>query len=135
MLQAGISGFWTPRLVPREGPCDYTCHLCGQICPTGAIPELPLDVKQKTVSGKAKVNNSRCLEWAEGADCLICREFCPLPVKAIEKRERIEKDEQGKIRIIHGPVVITERCIGCGICEYLCPVEGDAVIRVQRIEL
>jgi MauM/NapG family ferredoxin protein len=132
LFESGISGFRTPRLVPRAGPCDYTCSLCGQVCPTGAIPELSLSIKQKTPSGKAVIDYKRCLEWADGADCLICREFCPLPVKAVERRERIEKDEQGIIKIMHGPVVIAERCIGCGICENLCPVEGDAVIRVTR---
>ncbi|MBN2536195.1 MAG: 4Fe-4S binding protein [Spirochaetales bacterium] len=135
LLESGISGFWTPRLTPRAGPCDYTCHLCGQVCPTRAIPELTLSIKQQTRLGKAVVDTKRCLEWAEGADCLICREFCPLPVKAVERRERIEIDEQGKIKIVHGPFVIAERCIGCGICENLCPVEGDAAIRVMRKDI
>lgn len=135
LFQSGISGFWTPRLVPRSGPCDYTCSLCGQVCPTGAVPNLTLSVKQQTILGKAVINYGRCLEWTDGADCLICREFCPLPVKAVERRERIEKTEQGILKVIHGPVIIAERCIGCGICENLCPVEGDAVIRVVRKEI
>lgn len=134
MFQAGISGVWTPRLMMRAGACDYTCNLCGRICPTGAIPNLSLIKKQQTSLGKAIINYGRCLEWADGADCLICREFCPLPVKAVERRERIETGDEGIQRIIHGPVVVAERCIGCGICENLCPVKGDAAIRVVRKE-
>ena len=50
-LQAGLYGLYTPTLVPRLGYCEYNCSLCGQVCPTGAIPKLPLDQKKKAVIG------------------------------------------------------------------------------------
>jgi len=133
VFEGGVEALWTPVLIPRLGACDYNCNLCGTVCPTGAINTLSLYIKQKTPIGKAYVNHSRCLEWAEGADCLICREFCPLPVKAVEKRIRYEINQDGKEIMTHGPYIEIERCIGCGICENLCPVDGDAAIRVSRI--
>jgi len=131
-FQSGIHSLWSPQLVPRFGACDFTCNLCGQICPSGAIPNLPLSDKQQFALGKAAINPGRCLEWAEGGDCLVCREFCPLPVKAIERRTIIETDDQLQTGNRHGPVVNVNRCIGCGICENLCPVEGTSAIRVTR---
>ena len=43
LLEAGLEGIWSPKLVPRVGYCEYRCTLCGQVCPTGAIRKLALD--------------------------------------------------------------------------------------------
>ncbi len=53
LWEAGLEGLYTPRLVPRMGYCSFSCNLCGQVCPTGAIPHLNLKVKQATVLGTA----------------------------------------------------------------------------------
>ena len=42
LAEAGLEGIWTPILKPRLGYCDYGCNACGQVCPSGAIPPLPL---------------------------------------------------------------------------------------------
>ena len=39
LWEAGLEGLYTPRLIPRMGYCAYSCNLCGQVCPTGAIPQ------------------------------------------------------------------------------------------------
>lgn len=81
--QAGVEGFWTPVLVPRIGHCDYGCAACGQVCPSGAIPPLPLPEKRRRVIGLAVIDPTRCLPWAENTPCIVCQEVCPVPQKAI----------------------------------------------------
>ena len=44
IFEAGLEGVFSPRLAPRfifeQSYCEYACTLCGQVCPTGAIPRL-----------------------------------------------------------------------------------------------
>ena len=123
-------GLWTPALETRRSFCDYSCNLCGQVCPTEAIPPLSLDEKQRTVIGRAEIDTRRCLPWAEGRPCIVCEEVCPVPQKAI----RLEGGRGGGARdeaVILRPRVLPNRCIGCGICEHKCPVEGEAAIHVS----
>ena len=116
LFEAGWYGIWTPVLVPRLGGCDYDCNACGQVCPSGAIPPLPLEEKRKAVIGTAKVDFDRCTR------CMKCVKECPK-----------EALEEGRVEGRKGafPIVLVERCIGCGACEYVCPVEGEAAIRVN----
>lgn len=132
LWEAGLEGFYTSRLVPRLGYCAYSCTLCGQVCPTGAIPRLDLEVKQATVLGIAHVNHSRCIPYSEGTDCLVCGEHCPVSPKAITYNAIEVLDQQGKKVQVKAPVVQPDRCTGCGNCEFVCPVGGDAAIRVKR---
>jgi len=130
LLDAGWEGLWTPVLVSRLGYCDYSCHSCGQICPTGAIPVLSLEEKRGIVIGHAYIDENRCIPWADGRDCIVCEEMCPLPDKAIRLEEQTVVNGAGETVTVHRPHVIRERCIGCGICEYQCPLNGRAAIRV-----
>jgi len=132
LWEAGLEGFYTSRLVPRLGYCAYSCTLCGQVCPTGAIPRLDLEVKQATVLGIAHVNHSRCIPYSEGTNCLVCGEHCPVSPKAITYNAIEVLDQQGKKVQVKAPVVQPDRCTGCGNCEFVCPVGGDAAIRVKR---
>jgi len=119
-FEAGLTGLWTPRLIPRKGYCEYLCTLCTQVCPTDAIKTLTEEQKKKEIIGLAVVDRTRCLPWVEDEDCNVCEEMCPTSPKAIELRGR------GRLK----PHVIADKCVGCGICEYACPVEGDAAIVV-----
>jgi polyferredoxin/NAD-dependent dihydropyrimidine dehydrogenase PreA subunit len=119
-FEAGLTGLWTPRLIPRKGYCEYLCTLCTQVCPTDAITTLTEEQKKKEIIGLAVVDRTRCLPWAQNEDCNVCEEMCPTSPKAIELRGR------GRLK----PHVIADRCVGCGICEYACPVEGRAAIVV-----
>ncbi|MBN1440481.1 MAG: 4Fe-4S binding protein [Anaerolineales bacterium] len=122
VAEAGVEGFWTPVLLARAGYCLYSCNACGQVCPVGAIPNLPLKEKQSRVMGAAYVDRDRCIAWSDHEECLVCEEMCPLPEKAI----RVDYSEFAG----GAPVVDRTLCIGCGNCEYKCPVNGEAAIRV-----
>ena len=65
-----------PRLVPRfvfeQSYCEYTCTLCGQVCPTGAIPRLTEEKNPRPIS-KAYFDHQLCLPWAEKTPCIRCR--------------------------------------------------------------
>jgi ferredoxin len=132
LWEAGLEGLYTPQLVPRLGYCAYSCTLCGQVCPTGAIPRLALAEKQAATLGVAAVNRSRCIPYTEGAGCLVCEEHCPVSPKAITLVEQEVTNLQGQRHLVKLPVVQADRCIGCGHCEHVCPVGGAAAIRVKR---
>ncbi len=133
--QAGWEGFWTPLFVPRLGYCDYSCHACGQVCPTGAIPPLSLEEKRQAVIGKAYIDESRCLPWAEGIPCIVCEEMCPVPEKAIRLEEAEVVNPDGERVVMQQPHVVRRLCIGCGICENRCPASVEAAIRVRASDL
>ncbi len=131
-MEGGLYSLYTPILIPRKGYCEYNCTLCGQVCPTKAIPELPVEVKKKKVIGIAHFDKNHCLPYAKKKNCIVCEEHCPVPDKAIKIREKTEKDYNGKDIILLEPYVDDKLCIGCGICEYVCPLEGKAGIEVFR---
>jgi polyferredoxin len=124
IVEAGPGGLWTPVLVPRKGPCERNCNLCGNVCPTQAIRVLSLEEKSCVRIGRAQVDRSRCLEWGHGRACLVCDEVCPYGAIFVGGSYG-----QGKGR--RGPVVDPQMCVGCGVCEHHCPVLGEAAIRVS----
>ncbi len=128
--EAGLTGLWTPIVVPRVGYCDYGCTACGQVCPSGAIPLLALEEKRLVVIGKASIDKNRCLPWASGVPCIVCEEMCPTPQKSIRLEEAEVIDLSGQVSTVQRPSVLRDICIGCGICEHNCPLEGTAAIRV-----
>ena len=130
--EAGLEGWWTPNLMPRLGHCDYGCHACGQVCPSGAIPLLTLEQKRLAVIGTAVVNRNRCLPWASNTPCIVCEEMCPTPQKSIRLEEVSVTDQAGETVMLQRPYVLRELCIGCGICENHCPLAGDAAIQIYR---
>ena len=132
MLEAGLQGMWSPLLKLRLGYCEYKCTECSQVCPTGAIGKLSLEKKQKTKLGLAMVDKNRCMTYASGKQCLVCRDQCPLPTKAISLVEA-SVTMGSKTLTIKQPQVDSKLCIGCGICENKCPVEGQSAIRVMSV--
>jgi MauM/NapG family ferredoxin protein len=129
-LQAGFYSLYTPVLLPRLGYCEYNCNLCGQVCPTGAIPNLPLQQKKASVIGLAVVDKNHCLPFARKLNCIVCEEHCPIPEKAIRFELAEEMDYSGKKVELKKPYVVDKLCNGCGICEYVCPIEQKAAIEV-----
>lgn len=132
--QAGIEGIYTPLVIPRLGYCEYNCTLCGQVCPTGAIPRLPVEQKRREVIGKAVLDKNHCLPFAKKIDCIVCEEHCPIPAKAIRSREVEVIGLDGTSRTIKEPYVVEEICNGCGICENVCPLETKAGIEVFAVK-
>lgn len=130
LAQGGLYGLFMPVLIPRLGYCEYNCNLCGQVCPTGAIPHLPLEQKKKSVIGLAAIDKNHCLPYAKKINCIVCEEHCPVPGKAIKFDTVHDLDHTGRKITLKRPYVVDELCTGCGICEYKCPLEGKAAIEV-----
>lgn len=124
-IEDGAQRLFTPRLVPRVGACDDKCHLCGHVCPTGAIRALPLEEKKYVKVGTAVIDRHRCLSWQQNKECLVCDEVCPY--NAIEARVVDTVKDRYKV-----PVVFEDYCTGCGLCEYHCPIADSAAIQVYR---
>ncbi len=136
-FESGAEGIFSPRLIPRfvfeQSYCEYTCTLCGQVCPSGAIPRLSETAKHDRPIGKAYIDHSRCLPWGEETPCIRCEEMCPAPEKAIKIHETHTIADPGGFEMeIQRPRVERDLCVGCGICESNCPVEGPSAIRVRR---
>jgi polyferredoxin len=134
LFQAGVEGLYTPILIPRLGYCEYGCTLCGQVCPTGAIPDLPVEEKKREVIGKAVFDKNHCLPFAKGINCIVCEEHCPIPHKAIRAETESVTGPDGKPFTLRKPYVVDELCNGCGICEYVCPLEGKSAIEVFAVK-
>jgi polyferredoxin len=147
-FEAGIEGLWTPILIPRIGYCEYSCVLCGQVCPTGAIQKITekekLGIGQKPISiGTAMYDQGRCLPWAMATPCIVCEEFCPTSPKAIwveevtvpKRDDRYQgKGEQASMTSVklQRPHVDPSLCIGCGACEKACPIVDKPAVYVTN---
>ncbi len=134
VLQAGMEGLYTPVVIARLGYCEYNCTLCGQVCPTGAIPNLPKDLKKREVLGKAVFDKNHCLPFARNTSCIVCEEHCPIPQKAIRSKMMSQKTPDGRTVQVLVPYVVDEICNGCGICEYVCPLEGKSGIEIFSVK-
>jgi ferredoxin len=121
-------------VTPRLGYCEYNCSLCGQVCPTAAIPNLPIVQKRRAVIGKAVIDKNHCLPYARQTNCIVCEEHCPIPQKAIRSELVEERDRNGKIIRLQRPYLVDELCNGCGICENVCPLEGKSGIEVFAVK-
>jgi MauM/NapG family ferredoxin protein len=120
-LSAGLSGLYSPRILPRRGACEPKCNACGAVCPTDALRPLPLEEKIWAKIGTARIIAERCLAWAQGKACLVCDEVCPYDAV------RLRRVSGQPVAV---PFVDADRCAGCGYCEHHCPVRADAAIVV-----
>jgi len=95
--------------------CDYDCHKCSQICPSGAIKRLTLKQKRHTQIGLAVVNQDACIQ------CGLCVTECP--------RSAITKP-RGEF-----PQISPEICVGCGACQAVCPAAALTIKPVDAQKL
>jgi len=95
--------------------CDFNCHQCSAVCPTGALKRLNLKEKQQMQIGVAHVDENTCIQ------CGLCVGECP--------REIIVK-EFGEF-----PVILADKCIGCHKCASVCPVKAIDVFPVDEQNL
>lgn len=124
-LESGWEGLGTPLLHTPEGYCEYNCNLCGNVCPTGAIPSLTMDVKHQMKMGTAHFDKTHCIPWYYGDNCMVCEEHCPIPEKAIKFRKETLSTIEGRKADVLLPFVDESACIGCGICVKCCPLEAE----------
>ena len=141
-LEAGLDALWTPVAVPSWAGCHQDCSFCGQVCPTGAIRPLPIEVKRRVHMGLAVVNPRTCLPHRGERDCQLCFEECRAAgYDAIEMRPirldvrdvpegMLSAAELEEASRILAPFVKPEACVGCGLCEYRC---GTAWAKQRRV--
>ncbi len=99
----------------KNGFCDYECHKCSQVCPSGAIKKISLSEKQNTKIAQAVIYDEVCVK------CGLCVMKCPK--QAITKAD-------GDF-----PKVNFDECIGCGVCKQACPVKAIAIEPVEEQKL
>ena len=139
-FQQGLEGLWTPHVVANWAGCASSCNACGQVCPTGAIRELPLEEKRHARMGLAIINESTCLPF-HGEACQLCVDECTAAgYDALEfVAVGTEVDERGQP--IEGtgqlaPLLIPDKCVGCGLCQTRCHginVAAKGVLRESAI--
>ena len=95
-----------------KGSCDYNCHKCSEVCPSGAIKKISLEEKQKTRIAMAMINGDKC------AKCGQCYEVCP--VHAI-----IKTDD-------NTPLLNASKCIGCGNCKKACHFGAIEIFAIKE---
>ena len=118
----GWRGFMLPTMKfagTNPGKCEYECHKCTAICPTGALKKMNIKEKKLCRIGMAAFAPNQCLAYMDGEPCGACAEHCPT----------------GALKMVPGPhktatipQVTGELCIGCGNCQYACPVTPQAII-------
>ncbi len=123
-LKAGLEGIFSPVIVPRLAACVVNCNVCGQVCPTGAIRDVPLIEKKHAKMGTAWIARQNCLVWEQDKKCLVCDEVCPYNAISFQPVPGLRNA---------APVVRENKCSGCGWCENKCPVQGASAIRVNVI--
>lgn len=121
VLHYGWNGLAKPRLDFERSFCNFDCHRCAEVCPTGALAALPLADKKLTSIGVAHFDRSLCIVEADGTDCAACSEHCP--TKAVDT-----VPFRDNLRL---PQVKEDLCIGCGACEFACPVRPQRAIYVN----
>ena len=95
-----------------KGSCDYNCHKCSEVCPSGAIKKISLEEKQKTRIAMAMINGDKC------AKCGQCYEVCP--VHAI-----IKTDDNTSL-------LNASKCIGCGNCKKACHFGAIEIFTIKE---
>jgi ferredoxin len=120
-LEYGIAGIFQPKMNYAASYCNFDCVLCGQVCPTGAILPLDVNMKKQVQIGKAHFVKEDCIVVTKKKDCGACSEHCP--TKAVKM---VPYDQRLVV-----PEVNDEVCVGCGACEHACPVQPRKAIYVN----
>lgn len=119
IIVPGPGGVGPVRLDLACGFCDPTCHRCGTVCPTGAIPSLKPSEKQRLQIALASLQPQQCQVFQTDEPCGRCAQVCP--TQAIILRAN------GAPRPVK-----TDFCIGCGACQHVCPTRAIQLHPVKQ---
>jgi ferredoxin len=119
-LEYGVMGMFQPHFDNSSGYCNFDCTKCGEVCPTGAILPLKIEVKKLTQIGRAHFIKENCVVETQKSDCGACSEHCP--TKAVHMIP---------YNGLFLPEVREEFCVGCGACEHACPTMPYKAIYVE----
>lgn len=123
----GPLGVLMPKMDFTHGFCRPDCTVCGEVCPTGAIPSLTVEAKKRTTMGVAVWDRAACLVCTEKLSCGLCARRCPHGAISLKSEETV--DAENKKTTVEIPVVDKAKCRGCGACEQYCPSQA---LRVRR---
>ncbi len=101
--------------------CEYNCHKCSQVCPSGAIKKISLTEKQNTRIGMASVT-PHCV------GCGACETACPTGAITIEKPDL----QIAHVDIRYHAVIDGSKCIGCGMCATVCKPQAISIFAVNE---
>ena len=104
IIKKADADYSTVHLDYGDSFCDYSCHKCSEVCPSGAIKKITLAEKQETQLGVAVLDENVCIK------CGLCVHACP---------RKIVSKEDGAC-----PDIGADKCIGCGACQAACPVKA-----------
>lgn len=121
--EAGLAGLLAPKIQYESDYCLEDCSACNQVCPSGALQELDLELKQRWVIGEGLVDGSLCVLVRGERECDDCERSCAF------EAVHIYWDEE---RYVAYPLVNPNKCNGCGACEVACPTSPIKAIRVWR---
>ncbi len=117
----GLDYAFKPHMVFREGGfCNYSCVVCSEVCPNGAIQRVTEEEKKRIQIGVAKLNIDLCIVENNSTSCGACSEHCPTQALKMEPHE-------GGLTL---PRLYRGLCIGCGGCESICPTSPVKAITV-----
>lgn len=135
-LELGLEGLWTPVVRADIAGCAPFCTSCGQVCPTGAIRELPVEEKRAARIGLAVIDEAACLPHRQEETCGWCLEECASAGYHAMEYIRVGAEYEPDGRPIPdtgylAPVVLADRCVGCGLCQARCRTEW--VTKTKRL--
>lgn len=117
----GLGGMMQPRMDFTKGFCNYTCTICSNTCPNGAIEKLTQEEKVVVQMGQAQFVKTNCIVYTDQTSCGACSEHCP--TQAVHMIPYLDG--------LTIPSVNTAICVGCGGCEYICPAAPYKAIYVE----
>ena len=61
----GLDGLMKPRMDYTTAFCNFTCRVCGEVCPSGAISYYPLSAKKRMRIGASRLLKGLCVAYAQ----------------------------------------------------------------------